>query len=619
MARARRTLALAAAAVAALVLTGVAQAQSYELVSSDVQVTVRRDGAVAVDETITVAFSGSFTYGFREIPYRSGERIDEIGVSENGRSYRPGASTELQPGGPPGTFGVKDLGGRVRVVWRFQNDGFEQRAFRIHYRISGLAVAYDDVVDVNLKVWGDEWEQSLGRLTATETAPGKILRAWGHPVYVRGDVQLAGSKVFLRALDVPAHQFVELRTLIPRGAFTSTAGMKVRSGDGLAAVVAEEQADAAAFERDHEKIENAKHNPWRYVLYVLLLGTLPALAIVLVVFWLYGRERRTGYDREYEQEPPTDTAPALVPTLLRQGGEAGSYEFTATLFDLVRRGVYTAKPVTTQRAIWGGLRHEDVADLELDKGTRDELTPWENAVARVVDSVIADGPERLSKFRGEIEDDRESMSKQFTAFKANVTTAVGNQTWFMSLGVIPLVLALVVFVVIGAILFWIAIAGWRSVYPRWNDIVLLGVGVAAFVDAAVIVGALTQRKLWRRRTRTGEEEAERWEAFRRYLTDFPRLDEAPPATLALWERLLVYGIAFGIAERVLQAAHLAMPEAMAQASSIYWISGGGNLGSGPTSLAIGDLASGFGSALSPPSSGSGGFGGGFSGGGGGGG
>ena len=90
-----------------------------------------------------------------------------------------------------------------------------------------------------------------------------------------------------------------------------------------------------------------------------------------------------------------------------------------------------------------------------------------------------------------------------------------------------------------------------------------------------------------------------------------------PATLALWERLLVYGIAFGIAERVLQAAHLSMPEAMAQASSIYWISGGGNLGSGPTSLAIGDLASGFGSALAPPSSGSGGFGGGFSGGGGG--
>ena len=96
----------------------------------------------------------------------------------------------------------------------------------------------------------------------------------------------------------------------------------------------------------------------------------------------------------------------------------------------------------------------------------------------------------------------------------------------------------------------------------------------------MIFGALTQRRLWRRRSRAGEVEAERWEAFRRYLTDFPRLQDAPPATLALWERLLVYGIAFGIAERVLQAAHMAMPEAMAQASSIYWISGGGNLGIG---------------------------------------
>ena len=45
-----------------------------------------------------------------------------------------------------------------------------------------------------------------------------------------------------------------------------------------------------------------------------------------------------------------------MPTLLRQGGEAGSYEFTATLFDLIRRGVYTATPTTTERKIWGGLR-----------------------------------------------------------------------------------------------------------------------------------------------------------------------------------------------------------------------------------------------------------------------
>jgi predicted esterase len=57
-----------------------------------------------------------------------------------------------------------------------------------------------------------------------------------------------------------------------------------------------------------------------------------------------------------------------------------------------------------------------------------------------------------------------------------------------------------------------------------------------------------------------------------------------------------------------------MPEALATASTLYWIGPHGDLASGPTSMSIGDLASGFGSALAPPSSGSGGFGGGFSGG-----
>src|SRR5262245_43623414 len=129
-----------------------------------------------------------------------------------GRAYGPGAPTDLERGGPPGTFGTERRGDEVRIVWRFQAAN-ETRTFSLRYRIRGLAVAYDDVVDVNLKVWGDEWEQPLGRLTAAMTGPGRVVRAWGHPVWVRGDVTLAGNQALLRAVEVPARQFVELRTL----------------------------------------------------------------------------------------------------------------------------------------------------------------------------------------------------------------------------------------------------------------------------------------------------------------------------------------------------------------------------------------------------------------------
>ena len=56
----------------------------------DVQVEVRPDGAVAVDEQITVAFSGAFTYGYREIPLRQGERIDEIARLRERKGVRAG-------------------------------------------------------------------------------------------------------------------------------------------------------------------------------------------------------------------------------------------------------------------------------------------------------------------------------------------------------------------------------------------------------------------------------------------------------------------------------------------------------------------------------------------------
>ena len=199
--------------------------------------------------------------------------------------------------------------------------------------------------------------------------PGNVVRAWGHPVWVRGDVTIEGRSALLRALDVDAGQFVELRALYPEDAFTSTSGMKVEDGAGLDKIVAEELADARATSATGSASTRRRRTRGA-ALIVLAIGTIPALLIALFVFWRFGREIETGYDREYEQEPPTDTQPALVPTLLRQGGEPGSFEFTATLFDLIRRGHYAAEHVTTERGIWGGLRSEKVSTSRSPPGRR---------------------------------------------------------------------------------------------------------------------------------------------------------------------------------------------------------------------------------------------------------
>src|SRR5262249_59058839 len=135
-----------------------------------------QNGALLVDEHIEYAFSGPFSGGYREIPTRPGESVSRVSVLENGRRYVPGGCTDLGCSDREGTFGVARLDGKTRIVWHYSALD-ETRTFEIRYTLSGLAVAYDDVVDVNLNVWGDECKVGLPRLTATLAAPAHIVRA----------------------------------------------------------------------------------------------------------------------------------------------------------------------------------------------------------------------------------------------------------------------------------------------------------------------------------------------------------------------------------------------------------------------------------------------------------
>jgi hypothetical protein len=159
-----------------------AGAKSFILSAAHVRVTVAPDGALVVEEEISFVYDGSFSGGFREIPLREGEEITEVFVAEGGTRYSPGAPTEIGSSGEPATFGVARVEDGVRVVWHYRAFS-ELRTFTIGYTLRGLAVAYDDVVDVNLKVWGDEWEVPLGTLTAELVLPapasGRAYRAWG--------------------------------------------------------------------------------------------------------------------------------------------------------------------------------------------------------------------------------------------------------------------------------------------------------------------------------------------------------------------------------------------------------------------------------------------------------
>jgi len=129
-----------------------------------------------------------------------------------------------------------------------------------------------------------------------------------------------------------------------------------------------------------------------------------------------------------------------------------------------------------------------------------------------------------------------------------------------------------------------------------------------------------------RRTPEAALEVRKWEAFRRFMTDFSAMKDAGPQLLHLWEHYLVYAMALGVADRLLDNLKLVAAELDQPVMSPRWYRSP-SMGRGMTGMSVASLESltrsfqnfqNLSRALSTSTSRGGGFSGGGGGGGGGG-
>ena len=224
-----------------------------------------------------------------------------------------------------------------------------------------------------------------------------------------------GRSPTLTAEGIPDHQGVELRVVFPTEWLTSTSGATVHPGDGLEGILADEEAAALRTETSRQGLRNS------LMIVVGMAGLLPLY--LAFVFLRHGKEPRVRYDREYEQGPPSALEPAMVGALVRQG-KADESGFVATIFDLIRRGVLTAEPVTIERRTWGGLRSEQISDLQIGLGEDPgRMRDFERTTLTVLNRVLEDGPRPLTEFRKAIREDAAANAKSYDVFGDRVKGA----------------------------------------------------------------------------------------------------------------------------------------------------------------------------------------------------
>jgi len=378
------------------------------------------------------------------------------------------------------------------------------------------------------------------------------VRTWTHgPLWGTVTIQPDGS-VVSEVAPLPADTFVESRILFPAEALSKSAPS---AAPRLQEVLEEERtlADEANRARLWARV--------KVILWSLPGVGLPLLALIvgLVLFFKYGRELKPQFKAQYLRDiPQPSLPPALVGFIWRMGSVARE-DATATLLDLVNRGVIAIERVQVAEDGLFGTRDETTYRLTLQE---DQLEGLEDFERDLVDLLFGEMAQSSSLVLSELKD----MVK-----KRRAAVAMGYKSWVGKVqkegdhrGYLDAKADRMAFA--GAALAFIAIvgAGAAAVFSQfWWFLIGVVVGILLVPLSRAV----------KRRSAEAAELYAQYEALKRYMKDFGRMDEKPPDAVMLWEQFLVYAVVFGIADEVVKAMQVKIPEVVEDPAfgRMYWL------------------------------------------------
>ncbi len=524
--------ALAALLLVAL-LGGFAEAR-FEWRDVVQEVTILPDGGVEVRDERTLWTNEDFREAFVCVQLTSGQRLTLL----------PDETGALSPG--PNAVGLtQPCSGGTEVVVR-QDARVRERRVRFAYRLDGTVDAYSDVVQWYWNVLERDRPVVLGYALSV-TAPGPMAAPFDAYVMRYSNpeeptVSLSSDRSTLRVSfeRVPVGDGVEIRYLMDPSLFTLR-GERA----GFEELLRDQTRVSGLQERQRSRQLLRSHPAW---------AILPGAGLVYLLLGIVGAYRRVGREPKvdvmrYPFEPPRDIPPAPVTTLLHQQSTSSSMgpAWFATIMDLARRGFLRFE----------GERRNLMIHVE-PQPPEEELEVFERSVLGYLESAASSGrsgqrdPNSVSIT--ELTSYGRSNAQRFLSKFGREVKAWG-EGYYGGPYLTPESLAernrwALRTLLVGA---GIGIVIWATAGAAM--VAAIGAAAAALVLLIVASAALPA---WR--PEVAQERAQ-WLGFRRTLTDYTRMRDAPPDFFMLWDRYYAYAAALGVAERFLRTLQRAAPAA----------------------------------------------------------
>ena len=501
-------------------------AANYRIEKLDIEANLQKDGSMVVSEAVTYDID-EINGVYFDIDAKGFGELEDLQVFEDD----PNTSSFKEVDTSNYEVSVSDELYRIKLYSKNQNN---IRTFKFVYKLPEAIKVYDDVVQFNRKMVGQEWQQGIKYITAKVIVPvptdydNSNILVFGHGP-LTGEVDKVENTVVYKLDDYYPGDFLEAHILMEPEIFSEYNKSKIVHKDMKQKLLDMEAklADEANAERDkairqQEMINKVFEKPG------LIFGVLSSIwgALMYYIHIIFKRKNKVKNSvGKYLRELPDNSSPALVGGFMTNS--INDNEILATIVDLVRRKVLT-------------LENSDKNSIIMLTGSTENLSAQEKAIVDIYINDFGDGKSLDLKSFGFFQKVPMSVARKFEKWRAMVQSEMNRKNLtYQGLGCLG-----VIFFAFFPMIFTFAglVIGMITGNKMFLLIVVMG-GIILFVSGAK--ARYPRKEL--------AEAKDKWQAFKNFLSDYSQLEEAKITSVHLWEQYFVYAVALGVSEKVVKA------------------------------------------------------------------
>ena len=503
--------------------TAFASDRDYRIERVRISADVQKNGDVIVNQAVTYAFDGKFHGVYYDQDLKGIKGVEDIGA-QIANDDNP-INLPVENSGKNDTLSIEKGSDRVRMKIYHAMDG-GSATFVYRYTIRELITNYRDTAELNWKVIGRGWEKPLSDVQITINLPSRPvpdLKAYGHgDLSGETKVDRNRGRVVMTIEHNPARTFVETHLLFPTSVTPDCLNVKN--------IIYKEEAERK--ERELAKIANEKRRKERFFSY-LAFGAVFVLSLAIPVTALVGPGERTKKLKNYVRSYEIPKMPPEQAYVLDKGEQPNARTYTAHLMDLAGQKRVLITPVEKR-------------DWKISKKQRKDFNAGD--LDEFLFEKVGDGQSYTMKQLKKYGKDHENSERLYDKFESwcshteiRVNTdykSMKNALWYERL---KTYFKYNVYAVIAVLVFLFL----KGLFAKWQLILL---GELALSAASIFYYRMTHDKY----NQKGQEQRYQVRCFKKMLKDIGRFDLREVGDIVLWEKILPYAVAFGVARRVIR-------------------------------------------------------------------